>query len=405
VDKDVVQALATSHQKAPVPVAWFKDGDLLELLARAHVSDFKTLAPDLPSAPSGRRTWGTMCSCSEGCHFVMAAMKTVYDEEGIRFDCVQAMACEIDESRRVWINGIINEGRDPEDAVCIFNDIGDMHKNKAQCWTHKALCEVPSLDFLILGTSCKDFSNQSSAKDRNNHVLAKATSKGGSSDTVRGFLNYIDSHRPLAILFENVDAMDDDVGSSGVSNLDLLFAEVGSRGYEGRDFIVDSQYFSLPQRRRRRYIIFIFAIANPGVDFRLRESSTVFETMGRLVSACQRMPPCVSRILLTEDHVALENELTRRLAGDRLEKDVAEWPELHINVFRDAGKRWKALKIQKKAKGSPWFSTLTPRERDALRYELALFPEYFARDISQSIDRISRSCRHEHDSDRHILPT
>jgi site-specific DNA-cytosine methylase len=209
----------------------------------------------------------------------------------------------------------------------------------------------------------------------------------------------------LAILFENVDAMDDDVGSSGVSNLDLLFAEVGSRGYEGRDFIVDSQYFSLPQRRRRRYIIFIFAIANPGVDFRLRESSTVFETMGRLVSACQRMPPCVSRILLTEDHVALENELTRRLAGDRLEKDVAEWPELHINVFRDAGKRWKAVKIQKEAKGSPWFSTLTPRERDALRYELALFPEYFARDISQSIDRISRSCRHEHDSDRHILPT
>jgi len=150
----------------------------------------------------------------------------------------------------------------------------------------------------------------------------------------------------------------------------------------------------------------MFVIANPGVDFRLRESSTVFETMGRLVLACQRMPPCVSRILQPEDHFALENELARRLAGDRhCEKDNAEWPELHINVFRDAGKRWKAPRVQENAKDSPWFSTLTPRERDALRYELEVFPQYFARDISQSIDRISRSCGHEHDKNRHMLPT
>ena len=115
----MVQALVASHQKAAVPAAWFGDGDLLELLAREHISDFKALAPTLPLAPSGRRTWGTMCSCSEGCHFVLEAMKTVYDDEGIRFDCVQAMACEIEESRRIWINGVINEGRNPEDAVCL----------------------------------------------------------------------------------------------------------------------------------------------------------------------------------------------------------------------------------------------------------------------------------------------
>ena len=60
-------------------------------------------------------------------------------------------------------------------------------------------------------------------------VLAGNTSRGGSAQTFRGMLGYISTHRPLMVLFENVDNMEESK-TDKVSNLDVLLSEMGSRG-------------------------------------------------------------------------------------------------------------------------------------------------------------------------------
>ena len=61
----------------------------------------------------------------------------------------------------------------------------------------------------LVGTSCKDMSRQNATSARQELVLQAEKSKGGSAQTFQGLMRYVERHRPLMILFENVDAMDD----------------------------------------------------------------------------------------------------------------------------------------------------------------------------------------------------
>ena len=83
------------------------------------------------------------------------------------------------------------------------------------------------MDLLIVGTSCKDMSkaNPSTRGKAGTPVLSQTTSKGGSAATFRAFLDYMDNHRPLMILFENVDSMDDANAATGCSNRDVFLAD------------------------------------------------------------------------------------------------------------------------------------------------------------------------------------
>jgi hypothetical protein len=47
-------------------------------------------------------------------------------------------------------------------APCIFQDICELGATVADCWQHGKKCPVPSVDLLVLGTSCKDFSRANS---------------------------------------------------------------------------------------------------------------------------------------------------------------------------------------------------------------------------------------------------
>ena len=51
----------------------FKDGSLLEELARKHVIAFRGMLPEHHKPVYGHRTWGSLCSGSEGAHYVMEA--------------------------------------------------------------------------------------------------------------------------------------------------------------------------------------------------------------------------------------------------------------------------------------------------------------------------------------------
>ena len=78
----------------------FKDGTLLSKLGHSHVKAFRQLLPAAHKPLFGKRTWGSLCSGSEGSHFVAAACEramgdwnTASGQEALQLE--QLFACEI----------------------------------------------------------------------------------------------------------------------------------------------------------------------------------------------------------------------------------------------------------------------------------------------------------------------
>ena len=283
-------------------------------------------------------------------------------------------------------------------STATFCNVGE---REAWCITHNRQCLVQRVDLWIVGTVCKDMSKQNLNRQRHKGpVLKGLTSPSGSAQTFRGFLAYVSSHTPSIIVFENVDAMDDkDVG--GVNNLDILLAEMSSRGYEGQRFLLDSSEFGLPARRRRVYCIFMRVVANPCLSFRHRTVDQTMCTLRLLVRSARRRAPCVSQVLLADDDSAVENELAKRLAvGARLGEEKAQWADAHIREFQAQGLRWGSRILKD---DSTWLLTLLPRERDALRFGLSSDGSVLLRNISQGITRLTSSSFSE-DLQVHIAP-
>ena len=123
------------------------------------------------------------------------------------------------------------------------------------------------------------------------------TSIGGSADTFKGMLAYIDVARPAIIVFENVESIGDGDASGGGSNLDIALSELSSRGYECQQMVGDSAQYGAPQSLKRCYIIGVLAIANSEFDFLERSTESTFQTLRSLITVGQRTPPCASQVL------------------------------------------------------------------------------------------------------------
>ena len=78
-------------------------------------------------------------------------------------------------------------------------------------------------------------------------------SKGGSAQTWQGMLAYLDGHRPSLVFWENADGSEAVATDSKAaqSNVDIVLADLASRGYEAQKCTVNSVSFGLPQSRQR----------------------------------------------------------------------------------------------------------------------------------------------------------
>ena len=102
---------------------------------------------------------------------------------------------------------------------------------------------------------------------------------GGSAQTFRGLLAYLDRCPANVVIYENVDSMDE---CSGETNMDILLSEFSSRGYEGQRMTLDAHSFGLPQHRRRLWVLLVRALANCRVAFVDREIDQVFASSVRV---------------------------------------------------------------------------------------------------------------------------
>lgn len=234
MDPDGVKACEQGADSRQVPGTSLLDGSWLQDVARENLNLVMQMAPHRKPCGVATLTWGSMCSGSEGPAWVIAALNQLFEMESVDFKLEHVFSCEANAEKRKWIHATASLAEPalrslacercgeplPEldlqsllqaaEAPCVFNDILDMCAAQAECWEHgPGKCHVRSVDLLIVGTSCKDMSRANPGSVRQETVLKATESKGGSAQTFRGLMNYVERHRPLMILFENVDAMED----------------------------------------------------------------------------------------------------------------------------------------------------------------------------------------------------
>lgn len=106
------------------------------------------------------------------------------------------------------------------DAPCVFFDISEMGTAEADCWEYgPGKCSVPGVDLLIVDTNCKDMSRKNAGSVRQELVLQIERSKGGNAQTFHGLFTYVERYRPLIILFQNINVMEDTSLILSIANL------------------------------------------------------------------------------------------------------------------------------------------------------------------------------------------
>lgn len=387
-------------------------GSLLPTLASENLEGFKAVLPTARPYPE-LITWASCCSGSEGVHYVVEAAMLALEDAGFLVNFKHLFSCESNKTKREWILHVLKTGLvfDPvcSDTLasdssygCVFTDICEMGQEEATCARHDAKCPVVPVDCLFVGTSCKDLSRANSSVDRTKLVLNQDTSKGAPAQTFRGMLEYCAGRRPVLLIYENVDAIDDKISAQTETNLSLLMQAMRDLSYEGKKVMTDAQEFGLPCRRRRLYILFV-DVTSDKLDFTEEAIGRVFATFSDLITSCMRTHPLVQQTIFqpeNSEHKELVAEIltqqqaiatkSAEKAKNSEQKQPQTWMDKHIAYADGLGVRW-ASPVAEKLASNPWFQALTMRERDALVLSRVAAPECEFRNLSQSLGRINSS--------------
>ena len=398
----------------------FVTGEWLEKFAAENLRGFQTLhGPEEALGPLGHGpgrcilTWGSACSGSEGAHFVMNALNDAFREAKMDVTLVHKFSCESEKRKRQWIRSVVASGgaaHSMSEQACLFHDIADMGNSEAWCDVHTGRpCQIPSVDILVIGTSCKDLSKLNASVDRKKLVVSQTTSKGGSAQTYRGFKDYVASHSPLMIVYENVDAIDDKVSALAETNLSVLMREMLEHGYRGQKVMTDAQEFGLPCRRRRLYVFFV---RDGSSRFSLEGKATgqVFASFRKMVSSCLRSAPCATACLFADGsehdwvvaNALRENTVAAEKAANKKAPQNQAWVPKHMEFAEELGVRW-GVPVEASLNANEWFWTLTKREGDVLRLSRIAAPRTEFRNLSQSIGRAHGNTLQE--NGKHVAPT
>lgn len=155
--------------------------------------------------------------------------------EGQRvFQVEHVFSCEIEPFKQAYIERNFA-------PPLLFRDIRELGNDRAAT-AYGTLAPVPnspgSVDILVAGTSCVDFSNlNNSQKDLDE--------KGESGQTFRGMLDWVKKAKPAVVILENVSG----------APFDKMVSLMESCGYYSSFVRVDSKKYYIPHTRQRGYVV------------------------------------------------------------------------------------------------------------------------------------------------------
>jgi len=400
-DEDQTRALIACASVRQVEADDIMKGKFLPKLAEENIPCYEELAPGREVAPARRLKWASACSGSGGDKLVQKAMAAAYKKVGIDMEFETVFDCEIDKAKQQYLR-VLQETVDPDAQPCLFKDIGQLGDEKAECVVHGGRCCVPAADILCCCTSCKDVAkpntrNRSDAAS-DASVFTQNTSAGGTAQTWKGFLNYLERHRPAVFFFENSDTIADNnphqqkkEGTAERSHRQVMYNDLSSRGYEAVHMIVYSNCFGVPQNRRRFYMVGVLTHSCEALDWKGERSvQEVFATFCAFLRCGQRRPPCASSLVLSDSDPYVGAALQSRLS--KPPKNVKYDVKKYQQMFAANGLRWGDRQPPKEMKESPWWQTLTAEQQDSLTHSLAEDKEnILLRDVLWSIGKVRRS--------------
>ncbi|CAE7331255.1 unnamed protein product [Symbiodinium sp. CCMP2592] len=342
-----------------VEAKWFIDCTLLKECAAENLHGFAKLYPEqfgdgpVAKMPKTQLSWGSACSGCEGALYVAHAINASFAGAKWPVRLQHRFSCESCRDKQKWVHvvsashrcadadelfadlfGADDEDDDESHHTCIFADIQNLGNETAHCVVHNRECPVPQVDVFMCGVSCKDVSRQNPGRDMSKHVIAEGHSRGGTAQTWQGFASYVSIKQPGIVVFENVDGLDDNVGQTAQSNMDVVVQTMKGFGYEAQPMMTDAHEFGCPSKRRR---------------------------------------------------------------------PAANWVEQHLKASETLGVRW-GQPAGRELESSPWFRTLTDREKDALVLSRSHAPQAGFRNLSQSLNRIHTMTLAE-GCTKHVAPT
>lgn len=159
--------------------------------------------------------------------------------------------------------------------------------------------------------------------------------------------------------------------------------------------LVNAKDYSLPQHRRRLYLVAI-ALDHPMLVNPERPITT--SSLCQVVEQLKLPMRLLSEFLLHDHDPAVQAELGHALTMKSQEKDKLDkntkWQDEHAEFFRSHGYRWGAVDPSENLRDSGFFKSLGARKKDVLTILQKIYPLIKRADVSQSISR-ARPCMND----------
>lgn len=137
---------------------------------------------------------------------------------------------------------------------------------------------LAKVDCLVAGFPCQDISVAGNRKkDKTQKGL-----KGKRSGLFYEVMRIIDEIQPLWVVLENVEAL---LHCNDSEDFETVIASLAGRGYVGCFRVLDAQYFGVPQRRRRIFLVGHFG-SSPPISL-LSDSATVERLFAQSISSAR----------------------------------------------------------------------------------------------------------------------
>ena len=222
-----------------------------------------------------------------------------------------------------------------------------------------------------------------------------STGTGSTGETFTWLCSFLRIVAPPIYIGENVDS---DFGPDS-KNYTELVNRLAAIGYVLSSCILNAIQFGCPQRRVRLYIVALHC-----ATWKLEEHEAL-QICKKITALAQRLAdkdtiPDLSDYLFhaTDTYILeqLQSHNDTMLKNDRaVTKD--KWPEEHAKVCENYGVSYSKCVAPVSQQASPWYTTLTPREKMLLGLNCIKYPkddqgiqDLYSVDVQQSMNREPR---------------
>ena len=164
-------------------------------------------------------------------------------------------------------------------------------------------------------------------------------------------LAYLDSHPIQWVVIEKSDRV---LSNKDLPEFNALKRAFELRGYIVHGVIIETSEYSLPQHRRRLWIVGIHRAGTASSTFRVRSPQRIYNDFDTSLNSLRQLPPSVEQIIVDDANPIVEKVLPEKqvaASSARRSPMTAKTADLALKLCRQRGRAWSHLTP---TSTSPW---------------------------------------------------